>query len=147
MKYVLKVLLSGLLFCIALLSRAQLTDSVRCSADPNQTYALYIPQRGLKEALPVLYCFDPHGSGILPVRKYKALADAYGFILVGSNNSHNGNDWPTTEAIWQNLAADTRSRLKMDSRRVYTVGVSGGAKVAARKSTRLNPVTCQSRMQ
>ena len=73
MKYVLKVLLSGLLFCIALLSRAQLTDSVRCSADPTQTYALYIPQRGLSQAPPVVYCFDPHGSGILPVRKYKAL--------------------------------------------------------------------------
>jgi pimeloyl-ACP methyl ester carboxylesterase len=125
------VLLSGLVCFIVLSTRAQLTDSVRCSADPNQTYALYIPQRGLTEALPVLYCFDPHGSGILPVRKYKALADAYGFILVGSNNSRNGNDWPTTEAIWQNLAADTRGRLKMDSRRVYTVGFSGGAKVAS----------------
>jgi pimeloyl-ACP methyl ester carboxylesterase len=131
MKYVLKVLLSGLLFCIALLSRAQLTDSVRCSADPTQTYALYIPQRGLSQALPVVYCFDPHGSGILPVRKYKALADAYGFILVGSNNSRNGNDWAATETIWQNLAADTRNRLKADSRRVYTVGFSGGAKVAS----------------
>ena len=131
MKYVLKVLLSGLLCCIALLSRAQLTDSVRCSADPNQTYALYVPQRGLKEALPLIYCFDPHGSGILPVRKYKALADAYGFILIGSNNSRNGNDWATTETIWQNLAADTRNRLKVDSRSVYTVGFSGGAKVAS----------------
>ncbi|HXB33230.1 MAG TPA: hypothetical protein VNV35_07405 [Puia sp.] len=131
MKYVLKVLLSGLLCCIALLSRAQLTDSVRCSADPNQTYALYVPQRGLKEALPLIYCFDPHGSGILPVRKYKALADAYGFILIGSNNSRNGNDWATTETIWQNLAADTRNRLKADSRSIYTVGFSGGAKVAS----------------
>jgi pimeloyl-ACP methyl ester carboxylesterase len=131
MKYVLYVLLSGLLCSIAPLSRAQLTDSVRCSADPTQTYAQYIPAKGLNEALPVVYCFDPHGSGILPVRKYKALADAYGFILIGSNNSRNGNDWATTETIWQNLAADTRNRLKADSRRVYTVGFSGGAKVAS----------------
>jgi pimeloyl-ACP methyl ester carboxylesterase len=125
------VLLSGVLTFFVLLSRAQMTDSVRCSADPSQTYALYIPQRGLSQALPVVYCFDPHGSGILPVRKYKALADAYGFILVGSNNSRNGNDWATTETIWQNLTADTRNRLKMDPRRVYTVGFSGGAKVAS----------------
>jgi pimeloyl-ACP methyl ester carboxylesterase len=125
------ILLSVILCSIALLSRAQLTDSVRCSDDPTQSYALYIPPAGMKVALPVVYFFDPHGSGILPVRKYKALADAYGFILVGSNNSRNGNDWPTTETIWQRLAADTRSRLKMDSRRVYTVGFSGGAKVAS----------------
>jgi pimeloyl-ACP methyl ester carboxylesterase len=128
MKY---VLLSGILFSIGLLSQAQLTDSVRCSTDPTQSYALYIPAKGNKAAMPVAYCFDPHGSGILPVRKYKALADAYGFILVGSNNSKNGNDWATTETIWQNLAADTRSRLKIDNRRVYTIGFSGGAKVAS----------------
>src|SRR5580692_9512305 len=128
MKY---VLLSGILCSIALLSRAQLTDSVRCSTDPTQSYALYIPAKGNKAAMPVAYCFDPHGSGILPVRKYKALADAYGFILVGSNNSKNGNDWATTETIWQCLASDTRSRLKIDSRRIYTIGFSGGAKVAS----------------
>jgi pimeloyl-ACP methyl ester carboxylesterase len=125
------VLLSGILCSISLLSRAQLTDSIRCSTDPAQSYALYIPAKGNKEAMPVAYCFDPHGSGILPVRKYKALADAYGFILVGSNNSKNGNDWATTETIWQCLASDTRSRLKIDSRRVYTIGFSGGAKVAS----------------
>src|SRR5579863_3159828 len=125
------VLLSGILTSFVLLSRAQMTDSVRCSADPTQTYALYIPPRGLSQALPVVYCFDPHGAGILPVRKYKALADAYGLILVGSNNSRNGNDWATTETIWQSLSADTRNRLKIDSRRVYTVGFSGGAKVAS----------------
>jgi pimeloyl-ACP methyl ester carboxylesterase len=125
------VVLSGILCAIGLFCRAQLTDTVRCSTDPTQSYALYIPAKGNKEAMPVAYCFDPHGSGILPIRKYKALADAYGFILVGSNNSKNGNDWATTETIWQQLAADTRSRLKIDSRRVYTIGFSGGAKVAS----------------
>src|SRR5579863_9169329 len=125
------VLLSGIICSLALSPRAQLTDSIRCSADPTQTYAQYIPAKVLNQALPLVYCFDPHGSGILPVRKYKALADAYGFILIGSNNSRNGNDWATTETIWQNLDADTRNRLKADSRSVYTVGFSGGAKVAS----------------
>ncbi len=123
-------LLAGILCCMAAASRAQLTDSVRCTADPSQTYALYVPAKGNSIAMPVAYCFDPHGAGVLPVRKYKALADAYGFILVGSNNSKNGNDWASTETIWQALSADTRSRLKIDSRRVYTIGFSGGAKVA-----------------
>jgi hypothetical protein len=106
-------------------------DSVICRSDPSQSYALYIPARGNKEALPVLYFFDPHGDGALPLNKYKSLADAYGYILVGSNNSKNGNDWPTTENIWLRLSGDTKSRLRIGSDRIYTVGFSGGAKVAS----------------
>ncbi|HVU54147.1 MAG TPA: hypothetical protein VHD83_03790 [Puia sp.] len=105
--------------------------SVTCKANAAQTYALYIPLKGNKEALPVIYCFDPHGDGGLPLRKYKTLAESYGFLLVGSNNSKNGNDWPTTENIWRYLFEDTKSRLKIDGARVYTCGFSGGAKVAS----------------
>ena len=113
------------------LSRAQMIDSVRCKSDPALSYALYIPAKGNKSPQPIIYFFDPHGVGSLPVKKYRALADAYGFILVGSNNSKNGNDWTATESIWTHLYDDTRDRLKPDSRRIYTVGFSGGAKVAS----------------
>jgi len=108
----------------------KLIESVICKADPTQSYALYIPSKGNANPLPIIYFFDPHGSGVLPLNKYRSLADAYGFILVGSNNSKNGNDWSTTERIWQQLSADTKSRLKIDGSRIYTVGFSGGAKVA-----------------
>jgi pimeloyl-ACP methyl ester carboxylesterase len=106
-------------------------ERVVCKADTNQSYALYIPLRGDKDPLPVLYFFDSHGVGALPLRKYRALAETYGFILVGSNNSRNGNDWPMTEAIWGRLFEDTRRRLHMVSDRIYTCGFSGGAKVAS----------------
>ena len=109
----------------------QLTNPVTCKADPTQSYAVYIPVKGNSQPLPIIYFFDPHADGALPLNKYKALADAYGFILVGSNNSKNGNDWATTENIWRRLADDTKSRLKIDPRRVYTCGFSGGAKVAS----------------
>jgi hypothetical protein len=102
-----------------------------CKADAAQSYALYVPLKGNKEALPIIYCFDPHGDGSLPLKKYKALAETYGFLLAGSNNSKNGNDWPTTENIWRNLSEDTKSRLKINGARVYTCGFSGGAKVAS----------------
>jgi pimeloyl-ACP methyl ester carboxylesterase len=105
-------------------------DSVICSADPTQSYALYLPATKNKRALPVIYFFDPHASGSLPLHKYKALADAYDFILIGSNNSKNGNDWQHTETIWQTLFDDTRKRLTLDQQRLYTAGFSGGAKVA-----------------
>src|SRR5689334_6357024 len=89
-------------------------DSVICKNDASQSYALYIPVKGNKEALPVIYFFDPHASGSLPLNKYKALADAYNFILIGSNNSKNGNDWATAESIWHVLFDDTQKRLKIN---------------------------------
>ncbi len=108
----------------------KIIDHVVCIADPSQSYALYIPVKGNNNALPIIYFFDPHGDGALPLRKYKLLADEYGFILAGSNNSKNGNDWAAAENTWRNLSGDTKSRLKINGNRVYTCGFSGGAKVA-----------------
>jgi poly(3-hydroxybutyrate) depolymerase len=105
-------------------------DTVACAADADQSYAVYIPAKWNKKALPVIYFFDPHASGSLPLKKYKALADKYGFLLIGSNNSKNGNDWQITEAIWQTMSDDTKKRFKIDPQRIYTAGFSGGAKVA-----------------
>lgn len=103
---------------------------VTCAADAGQSYALYIPSKKNKDALPVIYFFDPHGDGSLPLDKYKSLADKYNFILIGSNNSKNGNDWSIAENIWNTLFADTKKRLKTNSNRIYVCGFSGGAKVA-----------------
>lgn len=105
----------------------KIVDTVACKADPSQSYAVYVPA-DTKGA--VIYCFDAHGAGALPLKKYKELADKYGYILVGSNNSRNGNDWSTTENIWQVLEKDTRERLPVDTSHVYVLGFSGGAKVA-----------------
>lgn len=113
-----------------LFAAGKITNPVACDADASQTYAVYIPAKGNDNALPVVYMFDPHGDGALPLTKYKQLADEYGFILVGSNNSKNGNDWPTTSKIWTRLFADTQKKLKINSNRIYTCGFSGGAKVA-----------------
>lgn len=102
-------------------------DTVICKTDVTQSYALYIPATNNGA---VIYFFDAHGAGALPLNKYKSLADKYGYILVGSNNSKNGNDWSITENIWHAISDDTRNRLKIDTSRIYTCGFSGGAKVA-----------------
>ncbi len=112
------------------LAVGKVIDTIACAADAEQSYAVYIPATGNKKALPVIYFFDPHASGALPLRKYKALADKYGFLLIGSNNSKNGNDWQLSDAIWQTLSDDTKKRFKTDQQRLYTAGFSGGAKVA-----------------
>ena len=103
---------------------------VFCKADATQSYALYIPANGDKETLPVIYFFDPHGDGSFPLSKYKALANVYDLILIGSNNSKNGNDWSTNENIWSAMFDDSQKRLRINTKRIYTCGFSGGAKVA-----------------
>ncbi|MEO8711404.1 MAG: hypothetical protein ABI405_04730 [Parafilimonas sp.] len=107
----------------------KIINNVVCKDDTTQSYSLYISSFNKTNA--VIYFFDPHADGALPLKKYKALADEYNFILIGSNNSKNGNDWQTTETIWQTLFNDTRSRLQFNTNRIYTCGFSGGAKVAS----------------
>ncbi len=106
----------------------KIIEQVACKTDASQSYALYIPSNKTNG---VVYFFDPHAAGSLPLEKYKALADAYNFVLIGSNNSKNGNDLETAENIWQNLFKDTRNRIALNTGRVYVCGFSGGAKVAS----------------
>jgi hypothetical protein len=114
----------------ASLPAGKIIDTVICKSDPAESYAVYIPAKGGAGPLPIIYFFDAHADGALPLNKYKSLADEYGFILVGSNSSKNGNDWPTADNIWRHLSDDAQSRLKINSNRIYTCGFSGGAKVA-----------------
>ncbi|TKK67727.1 hypothetical protein FC093_13330 [Ilyomonas limi] len=108
----------------------KIIKKVICNNDAAQSYALYIPPTQNNAPMPVIYCFDPHGDGSLPLENYQALADAYHFILIGSNNSKNGNDWNITQNIWNTLFNDTQNRLPINNNRIYTCGFSGGAKVA-----------------
>lgn len=108
----------------------KIISPVACKADPTQSYALYIPAKSAAQSLPVIYFFDPHGDGTLPLQQYKALADAYHFILIGSNNSKNGNGWGDAENIWGILSNDSQERIPIDKNRIYLCGFSGGAKVA-----------------
>lgn len=110
--------------------KGKIINPVFCQSDPTKSYALYIPADSNNQRLPVVYFFDPHGDGLLPVKKYKALADSFHFILAGSNDSKNGNDWNDAESIWSALNEDVQKRVAVNPNRVYLCGFSGGAKVA-----------------
>lgn len=102
---------------------------VVCSADPNQSYSLYLPSNyTVEKRWPVIYFFDPGGRGRRPVEMYKDIAEKYGFVFAGSNNSRNfsDNQSEAVNALWR----DTHMRLALDDRRVYVSGFSGGARVA-----------------
>jgi len=101
------------------------------STNPEQSYALYLPSKyASNERWPVVYAFDPAARGSLPVELMKEVAERYGYIVAGSNNSKNGDWRPQVEAV-QAILQDTRSRLSIDERRVYFAGFSGGARLAA----------------
>ena len=108
--------------------RGEVVISVATKADPQQSYALYLPSGYTADKKwPILYAFDPAARGKLPVTLFKDVAEKFGYIVVGSNNSQNGIQ---VTGIVQTLWTDTHARFKIDEQRVYTTGFSGGARVA-----------------
>lgn len=114
----------------ARLPLGQVIEKVTCYADPAESYALYLPSIYTPaKKWPVVYAFDPMAQGTAPVRKYKDLAERYGYILAASNNSRNGPMYISigaAQAVWQ----DTHVRFSLAARRAYATGFSGGARVA-----------------
>jgi predicted esterase len=115
---------------ISILPKDSIISKVVCASDPSMSYALYIPSSKNNNPLPVVYFFDPHGDGLLPVKKYKSLADSFHFILAGSNNSKNGNNLDDAGNIFTAMKEDLAKRTKVNPNRMYLCGFSGGAKVA-----------------
>jgi predicted esterase len=107
----------------------QIIDRVTCAADASQSYALFVPTTYTpSRTWPVIFAFDPGARGRVPVERYRAAAERYGYIVVGSNNSRNGStDIPH---ILETMTNDVASRIAVDPARVYLAGMSGGARVA-----------------
>jgi len=114
------------------LEKGKVIPVIKCSKDPSVNYALYLPKNySSAKQSPVIYFFDSHGSGSFPIEKYKDLAEKYGYILAGSNNSKNGMSWEQNHPQIQIFMNDVKERLNIDGRRIYTCGFSGGSRVAS----------------
>jgi hypothetical protein len=111
-------------------ARGTVVSHVACLDDSAQSYALYLPSQYTSDrAWPIIYAFDPFARGKAAVDVYKDAAEKYGYIVVGSNNSKNGPSVAqlgAAQAVW----LDTHRRFAIDKNRVYTTGLSGGARVA-----------------
>ena len=111
-------------------ARGAVVSSLACLEDPAHSYALYLPsQYSGDRRWPIIYAFDPFARGKTAVEVYQAAAEKYGYIVAASNNSKNGPVAPQLEAA-QAVWNDTHRRLAIDKDRVYTTGLSGGARVA-----------------
>jgi predicted esterase len=108
----------------------KITEDLKCLGDPSQSYAVYVPSSYSPDRLwPVILAFDPAARGRIPVERYQAAAELYGYIVAGSNQSRNGS-WATSEAAIKAISRDVAERFVVDEKRVYTAGMSGGARVA-----------------
>ena len=111
------------------LPTGQIVPDVVCATDSSQSYALYLPGAYNEDrAWPVIFAFDPGGRGRVPVERYQAAAERYGFIVAGSNNSRNGSAENGKAVVA--MTGDVLSRFRADEHRVYLAGMSGGSRVA-----------------
>ena len=112
--------------------KGKVISGVVCLKDPSVSYALYLPSGYSQERKsPLILAFDPHGSGNLPLEQYKRLAEGYGYIMIGSENSKNGQQINETQAIINSLMEEIVLRYSVDTSRIYVMGFSGGARVAS----------------
>lgn len=108
-----------------------IVEHVRCSASPNQSYALYLPSNYSPDRVwPIVYSFDPAARGKIPVELQKAGAERFGYILAASNNSRNG-PWKAEAEAAEAMLNDTQARFSIDLHRVYFSGFSGGGRLAS----------------
>lgn len=118
--------------CIAgqVLPVGKVLDTVRCIKQPSQSYALYLPSYyDIDRRWPAVIIFEPAARGILAVNRFKKAAEELGYVLMASNNSRNGS-WKIALEAAEALLDEISDRYKVDEKRIYTSGFSGGSRVA-----------------
>ena len=105
---------------------------IACKKDVTVSYSLYLPSGYTEEKkYPVIFAFDAHAKGNKPVELFRDMAEKYGYIVIGSNNSRNGMSTNENMGIYDMLSDDALTRFSIDRNRVYTAGFSGGSRVAS----------------
>ncbi len=106
--------------------RGKVVEKVVCAANPQESYALYLPSGYTPDrAWPILYILDPRSRGDLAAERFRPGAEKYGYILASSNNSMSDGPMEPNLAAMRAMWADTHGRLAIDDRRVYAAGFSG----------------------
>lgn len=115
-----------------MIEKGKIIENLVCKQDPSTSYALYLPSNyDSTVKYPLIIAFDSHGDGLKPVTLFKEQAEKYGYIVVGSNNSKNGQSWDNSNAIYNAMMTDVRTRFSINESRIYTTGFSGGSRVAS----------------
>jgi dienelactone hydrolase len=112
------------------LERGVVIPEVSITVNPSHTYALYLPAAySAQKRWPVIFALDPEAKGVEPVKLMAPMAEKYGYIVLGSNVSRNGPMRDSINAL-QEMWKDAHERFRVDEKRRYLTGYSGGARVA-----------------
>jgi hypothetical protein len=94
---------------------ATLKNSIIINSAQNDStvkYAVFVPQQTENKPLPVIFLFDPHNQGQLPVETYAPLAEKYGYMLVGSMNLRNGQSGDQMQYFFNATFQDVTNRFQ-----------------------------------
>ena len=118
-------------FSVTAQTRGDIVPSIACAADPEMTYAYYLPRAYTADRVwPVLFIFDPRSRGAFAADLFRDPAETLGWILVSSNNTRSDDPAaPNARAVGA-MWDDVHTRFTTDRKRVYTTGFSGGAILA-----------------
>lgn len=116
-----------------------MTERVVVKAEPEQSYAVYLPANYTSQRQwPTIICFDPGARGKFAVEHLKSAAEKFGYVVACSNNSRNALDGETVGKIVSALWRDTHERIAINDQRTYLAGFSGGARLAVGLAMRCN---------
>lgn len=105
-------------------------DSIWVDDIKKESIAIYLPKKKMKDGKrPVIFIFEPAARGSLGIAPFIKSADKFGYLLVCSNNSKNG-PFNTNFPIADRMFRFVSKRFRIDIKRVYTSGFSGGARLA-----------------
>ena len=125
--------LSSQVLAAETLPSGQIIERVTCQENPAKSYALYVPSTYQPQRpAPLLLLFEPASRGALPLRFFKHAAETWGFIVACSYDTPNYTPWEENRVGIQATWNDVLQRFRVDSRRMYVGGLSGGARLASR---------------
>ena len=122
-----------LLLAAALVTQADfpagiLVEGVATTADPTQTYTLYLPTSYPGERRrPLLLVFDPRGRAHQAAELSRPAAEQYGWIVVSPNDTRSDGPMEPNIKAMNALWPEALSRFASNPRRIYVAGFSGGA--------------------
>jgi predicted esterase len=107
--------------------RGKLVENMAARADVTQTYTLYLPTSydAMKQH-PLLFVFDPRGRATLAAEIFKDAAEAYGWIVISSNQTRSDDDGAANAKALHALLPEA-NRYASNPRRIYAAGFSGTA--------------------
>jgi len=111
---------------------------IRSRADTTQRYALYLPSAFTRERQwPVLFLLDPRGRALVPMERFRPIAERLGYIVVSSYNTLSDGPTEPNYTAMDAMLEDVQRSLPVDSRRFYLVGFSGTTRFAWEFSSRV----------